>query len=245
MLDKFRHKLPKDELKRFGKDISKKLVSSDYKNNRVEDPNAELSERQAQKIKKYVKEFLDKAVVKYNGHQDRKLAQDGKQPGKGGGEGREREPNHGSSTTPADSPPVPGANGDSGVLTDADNGGTPSDTDRKRKRDVDDVADSAGVTPPDSRDLKRLREEGERQGDTPPPPPPPPAEAGMDDVATEEQRALREQEEDLMRENEEAQRLEDEASKTQRMEHAADDMKKDLDAAGAPRAARNQEVMSH
>jgi histone-lysine N-methyltransferase SETD2 len=245
VLDKFRHKLPKDELKRFGKDISKKLVSSDYKNNRVEDPSAELSERQAQKIKKYVKEFLDKAVVKYNGHQDRKLAQDGKQPGKGDREGREKEPNHGSSTTPADSPPVPGVDGDSGVLTDADNGGTPSDTDRKRKRDDEDVADSAGVTPSDSRDLKRLREEGERQADTPPPPPPPPAEAGMDDVATEEQRALREQEEDLMRENEEAQRLEDEASKTQRMEHAADEMKKDLDAAGGPRAAHNQEVMSH
>ena len=57
MLDKFRHKLPKDELKRLGKELSKKLSASDYKNNRVEDPSAELSDKQAQKIKKYVKEL--------------------------------------------------------------------------------------------------------------------------------------------------------------------------------------------
>lgn len=208
----------------------------------MEDPNAELSERQAQKIKKYVKDFLDKAVVKYNGHQDRKASQDGNQAAKqavGGGEKKELD--NGPSTTPTDSPPGPGDARDSG-LTDAGDASTPSDPDRKRKRGEDDVVDSAGVTPSDNRDLKRLREQGEQYGGTPPPPPPPPAESGMEDVTTEEQRALREQEEDLMRENEEAQRLEDEALRTKHMENAADEMQKDIEGA---RSAQNREVMSH
>ena len=243
VLDKFRHKLPKDELKRFGKDISKKLVASDYKNNRVEDPNAELSERQVQKIKKYVKEFLDKAVVKYNGHQGRNAAQDSKQMAKQEmGHGGDKELEHGPSTTPSDSPPGPGENGNNGVLTADDNAETPSDLDRKRKREDNDAIDSAGVAPSDCRDLKRLREEGDQQDVTPPPPPPPPADFCIEGVTTEEQRALREQEEALMRENEEAQRLEDEANHTKHMEEAADEMQKGIE---GTRAVQNPEVMSH
>ncbi|PCD30814.1 hypothetical protein AU210_010487 [Fusarium oxysporum f. sp. radicis-cucumerinum] len=69
VLDKFHHKLPKEELKRFGKEIAKKLVSSDYKNNRVGDPNAPLSEKQARKMKQYVKDFLDRAVKKFGDQQ--------------------------------------------------------------------------------------------------------------------------------------------------------------------------------
>lgn len=69
VLDKFKHKLPKDELKRLGKEIAKKLVSSDYKNNRVEDPTAKLSDKQNKKIKTYVKDFLDRAVHKFGTQQ--------------------------------------------------------------------------------------------------------------------------------------------------------------------------------
>ncbi|KAF4985174.1 hypothetical protein FGRMN_11271, partial [Fusarium graminum] len=71
VLDKFRHKLPKEELKRFGKELAKKLVTSDYKNGRVGDPSAPLGDKQSKKMKKYVKEFLDRAVEKYGHHQKR------------------------------------------------------------------------------------------------------------------------------------------------------------------------------
>lgn len=80
MLDKFRHKLPKEELKRLGKEIAKKLVSSDYKNNRVADPTARLTEKQTSKIKKYVKDFLDRAVQKYDEHEKRKAVKSDSKP---------------------------------------------------------------------------------------------------------------------------------------------------------------------
>ncbi|WKT48804.1 hypothetical protein QSH57_013734 [Fusarium oxysporum f. sp. vasinfectum] len=77
VLDKFHHKLPKEELKRFGKEIAKKLVSSDYKNNRVGDPNAPLSEKQARKMKQYVKDFLDRAVKKFGDQQKPRAGENG------------------------------------------------------------------------------------------------------------------------------------------------------------------------
>lgn len=44
--------------------VSKKLVNSDFKNNRVTDPNT-ISSKQEKAVKKYVKEFFDKAVLKH------------------------------------------------------------------------------------------------------------------------------------------------------------------------------------
>ncbi|PHH79042.1 hypothetical protein CDD80_5756 [Ophiocordyceps camponoti-rufipedis] len=76
VLDRFRNKLPKEELKRLGKDIAKKLVASDYKNGRVDNPSAELTEKQVTKIKKYVSDFLSRAVDKYQAHQKRKAARE-------------------------------------------------------------------------------------------------------------------------------------------------------------------------
>ncbi|KAF2962904.1 hypothetical protein GQX73_g10666 [Xylaria multiplex] len=72
VMDKFRHKLPKEELKKFTKDVSKKLVSSDYKNNRVDDPTV-ITEKQERKVKIYVKDFLDRAVQKYQEHEKRRI----------------------------------------------------------------------------------------------------------------------------------------------------------------------------
>ncbi|EFW99215.1 set and ww domain containing protein [Grosmannia clavigera kw1407] len=71
--DRYRHRLPKDELKKLAKDISKKLVASDYKNNRVEDPTA-ISPRVEKKVKTYVRDFFDRAVTKYGEH-ERKRAE--------------------------------------------------------------------------------------------------------------------------------------------------------------------------
>jgi hypothetical protein len=46
-------------------------VNSDFKNNRVEDPT-KISEKQQKKVKKYCKEFFDKAVIKHRAHEQKK-----------------------------------------------------------------------------------------------------------------------------------------------------------------------------
>ena len=53
--------------------VSKKLVSSDYKNNRVTNPNT-ITPKQIKAVKKYTKEFFDKAVIKHREHEARKRA---------------------------------------------------------------------------------------------------------------------------------------------------------------------------
>ena len=200
-MDKFRHKLPKEDLKKFAKEINKKLVSSDYKNKRVEDPTS-VSKKQERKVKQYVKEFLDKAVFKYNAHEKKKAeraAQDGCAPAAGPG---------------AD--PSLDATGDGEVtLTDdEDVASTPASTEKKRKRE-EDVAGSANATPSDIPSIKRLKEE---DADLPSPPPPPPPPPEMDPAVDVE---MTEQEDDLLREDEEAQRLADEAEKLRLREQEA------------------------
>ena len=63
-MNKYKHKIPKDDLKRFAKDVAKKLVSSDYKAGRVDDPT-KISEKQQKKVKSYCKEYFDKAASKH------------------------------------------------------------------------------------------------------------------------------------------------------------------------------------
>lgn len=253
VLDKFRRELPKEELKRLGKDISKKLVASDYKNNRVEDPSAALSEKQSQKIKKYVKEFLAKAVVKYNsqqkGHKPT-LGSSSNTPMGGDGEadssGTKVELVMGSSATPVASPAVPNNDEPAAAASGTENGQMPPDMDRKRKREDEEAAEAAAAAVSGARDPKRAREESDLAGGSPPPPPPPPAEPDQEGLTPEETRALREQEEALVRENEEAQRLEDEASKTAHMDLAPGEAQGDDSAAvDEARGTQSQEVMSH
>lgn len=157
--------------------ISKKLVNSDFKNHRVEDPTR-ISSRQEKQVKKYVKEFFDKAVAKRREHDKKKAERQVKEGGL------------------AESPTaVP----DSGVKkeeeSDCDEGMDLSDDEGKEKQ-----ASTTPVTPMDQiangDGLKRKRgdEEGPNgvkpeDADTtpskrprsatppPPPPPPPPAEA--------------------------------------------------------------------
>jgi histone-lysine N-methyltransferase SETD2 len=246
VLDKFRHKLPKDELKRLGKEIALKLVKSDYKNNRVSDPTAELNEKQVNKIKKYVRDFLDRAVQKYDEHQKRRAAKEGQ---KGAGDRQEAEPSTGSKPDSTSQVPVgsPLGNGDVTMadegddmsLSEAGQDGSPSGSDLKRKRDGEPTAPEA-VTPSDGPDAKRLKEDTE-EATPPPPPPPPPMDSPLDDAIIAEQQALREQEEALERENEEAQRLEDEANKTKQLENAAKDMERDI-AAGKLQASKGKEA---
>lgn len=193
VMDKFRHKLPKEDLKKFAKEINKTLVASDFKHNRVEDPFT-ISEKQVRKVKQHVKEFFNKAVSKYNALEKKK---------------DDRAAKEGTKSTAAE------ASVDVTLSDDDDITLTPASSERKRKRD--DGADSASETPSETPSAKRLKEE---DGDVPSPPPPPPppidGDTGMDvemieqedgmmhdsDEARRTQEALREQEAALERENE-------------------------------------------
>lgn len=197
VLDKFRHRLPKEQLKKFAKEVNKKLVASDYKNNRVEDPTA-ISSKQEKKVKKYVKDFLDRAVEKYKEHERRKAeraarhAANGTKPSTAAGE------DLASSETPVGHDEVEAI--DDLIMSDVDDVQSPgSSPERKRKREDE---NSPSLTPSETPSVKRLKEEDVEP--SPPPPPPPPPEAAMDVAMAEEEEAF-------VRENEEAQRLADEA----------------------------------
>ncbi|ROV98308.1 hypothetical protein VSDG_04482 [Cytospora chrysosperma] len=200
VMDKFRQKLPKEELKRHAKDVSKKLVSSDYKNKRVEDPTF-ISDKQEKKVKKYVKDYLDRAVEKYQELEKRRVertSQQGSEP-KGLGAAPDTDA-IASIETPGASEPR--AADEDAVMSDVDDTSR-SSPERKRKRDEEDLL-GASVTPEETPSLKRLKEDERAEEPTPPPPPPPPgAEMEVDMTPA--------QVEDLTREQEEAQRLADEA----------------------------------
>jgi [histone H3]-lysine36 N-trimethyltransferase len=81
-MNKYKSKLPRDDLKRFAKEVSSvlfltaeavtdisiqiadKLVNSDFKSGRVDDPT-KIDEKHEKKVKKYCKEFFDKAAYKH------------------------------------------------------------------------------------------------------------------------------------------------------------------------------------
>ena len=72
-MNKYKTKIPRDDLKRFAKEIAKKLVESDFKGGRVEDPT-KISEKHQQKVKKYCKEFFEKAAYKHGKYEKEKAA---------------------------------------------------------------------------------------------------------------------------------------------------------------------------
>lgn len=73
VMNKYKHKIPKDDLKRFAKDVAKKLVASDYKAGRVENPH-KISEKQQKKVKAYCKDYFDKAASKHKKLEEEKSA---------------------------------------------------------------------------------------------------------------------------------------------------------------------------
>ncbi|KAG9232520.1 hypothetical protein BJ875DRAFT_466520 [Amylocarpus encephaloides] len=213
VMQKFSKQLPKEDLKKFAKEVGKKLVASDFKNKRVEDPT-KISEKQEKKVKQFVREYFEKAVEKRKAIEKRK---------------QEKLADGAASSTPVDPPAISSSstemNGASPLNVDEDADtlslhtptpaavGSPSmppatplagSPDRSRKRTLDEMST------PETDSHKRLKEEGDDTVPTPPPPPPPPADMGTPDTPlaekeeTEEERELRLQEEDLMRENEEA-----------------------------------------
>ncbi|KAH7418501.1 hypothetical protein BKA64DRAFT_200885 [Cadophora sp. MPI-SDFR-AT-0126] len=247
VMQKFTKQLPKEDLKKFAKEVGKKLVASDFKNNRVEDPT-KISEKQEKKVKSYVRDFFEKAVEKKK-VLDKKKAEKASLNGTGlngsastsasgangnkGAEDDEQDPDPDptidSSPTALDAPP-------SSLPATPSISASGSNSDLKRKRDDengdgDETPTGIGLGVGDdsfSDSNKRLKEE-----ESPPPPPPPPPAGGIpldvdvdavmggDDDGngmrnveeSEEQRELRRQEEDLMRENEEAMALEMESNR--------------------------------
>ncbi|KAI9810565.1 MAG: histone methyltransferase set2 [Phylliscum demangeonii] len=73
VVNKYKSKLPREDLKRFGKELALKLVNSDIKNGRVHDPT-KISPQQEKQVKKHVRDFLDKAVLKKRLHDEKKAA---------------------------------------------------------------------------------------------------------------------------------------------------------------------------
>ncbi|KAI3338861.1 hypothetical protein F4824DRAFT_62829 [Ustulina deusta] len=211
VMDKFRHKLPKEDLKKFAKEVSKKLVSSDYKNNRVDDPTS-ITEKQERKVKTYVKTFFDRAVQKYHEHEKEKTEHATKDHLKNP---------HQLVTNGDDTPMETLVNRDNGDVTmtdDEEAGETPGSTDLKRKRLGDDLVGSPDLTPSETPFLKRLKE-NENDAPSPPPPPPPPppdSEDTFGSVTTEQENALGEQDTALEQQEEERQRLREEEAALER-----------------------------
>ena len=157
--------------------VAKKLVNSDFKNNRVDDPT-NIDDKQQKKVKKYCKEYFDKAVIKYRNHEKKKTTD---QQGKGTDDPKANE-----------DAAVNGESEDEGVdvkMSDdegdkpEDNKDTPGDTEEaiepgslKRKRDEHQAEDENGSG--------SLSPSKRQRSSTPPPPPPPPI---MSPDANEEQ----------------------------------------------------------
>ncbi|ETI26330.1 hypothetical protein G647_03107 [Cladophialophora carrionii CBS 160.54] len=170
VMNKYKNKIPRDDLKRFAKEIAKKLVASDYKAGRVKDPT-KIEDRQVKKVKEFCKQFFEKAYQKHKKHEAEKATREKDKKPKLDGE------------TAAASPHAPDEDEDikmsDNELDDTPSVHSPSEANGtgtlKRKRDAqEDPAapggDEDGREPPGS-PIKRLNLEL----DTPPPPPPPPA----------------------------------------------------------------------
>lgn len=215
IMQKFTKQLSKDDLKKFAKEVGKKLVASDFKNNRVEDPT-KISEKQEKKVKKYVRDYFEKAVEKKRAIDKRKKEKEALKLANGSGSNgvskpeeleevkEDEEADETMDLTPNSPVEMPGSIP-----------ATPSLTDLKRKREDLDPDTPTQSFNSESDSNKRLKEE---ETTPPPPPPPPPADSpipiveGDDSMEigkeeTEEEKELRRQEEDLMRENEEAMKM--------------------------------------
>jgi [histone H3]-lysine36 N-trimethyltransferase len=196
-MNKYKHKIPRDDLKRFAKEIAKKLVASDFKSGRVKNPN-KIDEKQQKKVKEYCKQFFDKAAHKHKKHEEERSARKTK---------RESVASH---DTPGQSPAVKAEYAD-------------EDEDIKMSdHELEDVKLEASATPElatpseTSQGIKRKRDSPAEKGDDddtpqsplkkvhvddnapPPPPPPPPApDTPMEGTPTQDIRAEDEDEVDM------------------------------------------------
>ncbi|KAH0363646.1 hypothetical protein KCU65_g7234, partial [Aureobasidium melanogenum] len=151
--NKYKGKLDRDDIKRFAKECSKKLVNSDFKNNRVTNPN-KIDPKQEKAVKKFVADFFERAVVKKKEHDQRK-GQNSNQSG--------------ADAMQVDSPKDAVVDD---VATNDDNNDTAaslSSTNLKRARNEE--SSTTGAAHEDDPQGKKARV----SAPAPPPPPPPPA----------------------------------------------------------------------
>jgi histone-lysine N-methyltransferase SETD2 len=136
--------------------VAKKLVRGDYKSGRVKDPTAKISSNHEKTVKKYVKEYMDKAVKKKEEREKQKVAH--------GGGSKDDSPG-----TPLGEPKDGDVEWTNNDIMDA----SPVDSapDHKRKR-----GEELGLDSP-----KRTRTASEDVHSAPPPPPPPPASTEVED----------------------------------------------------------------
>ncbi|KAK5798588.1 hypothetical protein VI817_004878 [Penicillium citrinum] len=159
-VDKYKNKIPKEDLKRFAKETATKLVNGDYKNNRVSDPT-KISSKHQQKVKNYCKDYFDRAYAKHKERQKRHS-----QSGKAAPTSKPE-----TDTTPADA--------DEDVKISDVEAGSPMDDDASASASAD---ASLKRKRPEEIDSNTLLNGGDnspskRQKSTPPPPPPPPPDA--------------------------------------------------------------------
>ncbi|KAF2660755.1 hypothetical protein K491DRAFT_14788 [Lophiostoma macrostomum CBS 122681] len=170
----YRKKLDKEDLKRLSKEVAKKLVRGDYKHNKVRDPTAKLDSKHERTVKKFVKDFMDKAVQKKATKEKEKAAK---------AEVKSKQKADGKAVSGTETPETPKVKSEK----------VDSDDDMVGLSDEEDVQYLAASPDDLASDLKRKREE---EGDIgspkksrtemplapPPPPPPPPIEDMPDDV---------------------------------------------------------------
>lgn len=226
-MDKYRKKLPKEELKRFAKEIGKILTASDFKHKRVEDPT-KITEYHEKKVKKSVRDYFEKAVAKRVAYEKKKAEKKAAEALKNGQTPASVVSNDVATPATADtSTPMDADAEDKAAMSDVDMsddelhtqsvpatpvGESSGDDTLKRKRDGD-----AHNTPADTDDAfaKRFKADGtavDASPGPPPPPPPPPADAQVPDQIEEEDPAaaeMRAAQEALERENEAAVREEE------------------------------------
>lgn len=148
--------------------IAKKLVESDFKNNRVKDPS-KIDAKQEKAVKKYVTNFFEKAVEKRKSHAKRKAENGSREDGvsKDGANNQqeddamdisdnELEAEYKASSTPAEVTSSPG------VL-------------KRRREELEAIA---GAEDPDNKKLRTLIP----PAPPPPPPPPPPLNRSTEDI---------------------------------------------------------------
>lgn len=190
-MQKFQNKLPKDDLKKFAKEVSKKLVASDYKNNRVEDPT-KITDKQEKKVRAFTKDFFEKAVVKRKSIDRQKRERDARKAA-AAANGHALKPDPAEKTdddlvpktemkeeSDAEQEISPEPEDDAEVMTVTPSSPIevtpstsldPSDLKRKREPGED--------TPEDDSESSKRRKEDETDLSPPPPPPPPPAGSMM------------------------------------------------------------------
>ncbi|KAJ8608471.1 hypothetical protein MRB53_039636 [Persea americana] len=175
--------------------VAKKLVASDFKNGRVQDP-AVISHKQEKQVKKYVKEYFDKAVLKKVDH-DRKKAEKrahGEKNGHSVPDSIATPTMDLDSATPIGSPTAKPSKEDEDIALSEneveDDDDAPSESqispdesnlssDNKRKREADETPLTVASDGDDINPSKRTRSESEPP--PPPPPPPPPGAPPEDD----------------------------------------------------------------